>query len=183
VRLAPLDQESDRHAVDLLHSAASRKLGFPRARIAFAGAYLVLQAGLVATSGRRPEHAFGFQMFSESCVVRLSLSREIDAPSGHGTVLVSAPHGEWAAADRDGDRHHFDWRDRVKSPSLSTFDVFFEASYGAAAELARMQAALDDEITHLDGDAETRRLLVDATIKRNGREASTVRLASAERRR
>jgi hypothetical protein len=167
--------------VDLLHSAPSRKPGFPRARVVFAAGYLALQAALVLTAARRPEHAFGFQMFSESCVARLVLLREIDAPTGHGTIVVPAPRGEWAAADLDGDKHHFEWRDRVKAPSLATFDVFFEASYGAAAELSRVQAALDDAIVHLDGDAETRRLFVDVTLKRNGREPSTVRLASAER--
>jgi len=174
-RLARLCGWSDRRAVNGEHCSG------PWGRATFAAAYLSLQAALIVTAGRRPEHAFGFQMFSESCVVRLVLLREIDAPSGHGTLVVPAPRGEWAASDAEGGRHHLEWRDRVKAPILSTFDVFFEASYGEAAELARMQAALDDEIAHLDGDAETRRLLVDATIKRNGREASSVRLASAER--
>jgi len=121
------------------------------------------------------------KLFSESCVVRLALLREVDAPSGHGTLIVPAPHGEWTAEDAEGVRHRQEWQGRVKAPVLSTFDVFFEAAYGASAEVSRIQAALDDVASHLDGDAETRRLLVDATLKRNGREPSVVRLASAER--
>jgi hypothetical protein len=167
--------------VDLPHSLPPRKRGYPWARVAFAAAYLGLQALLIATAGRRPEHAFGFRMFSEACFVRLTLLREVDAPSGHGTLVVAAPHGEWTAADSEGNPHRLEWRDRVKAPVLSTFDVFFEGSYGAGAELSRVQAALDDVALHLDGDTVTRRLLVDATVKRNGREPSVVRLASAER--
>jgi hypothetical protein len=153
----------------------------PRARIAFTASYLALQTALIATGGRRPDHAFAFQMFSESCTVRLSLLREIEAPSGHGTVLVPAHHGEWTAPDRDGIRHRFEWGDRVKAPTVSTFDVTFEAGYGQKAELARTQAALDDVASHLEGDIETRRLLVDVTLKHNGREPTVVRLSSVAR--
>lgn len=150
----------------------------PRARVAFTASYLALQTALIVTGGRRPDHAFAFQMFSESSTVKLALLREIDAPSGHGTILVPAYHGEWTAPDRDGVRHRFEWRDRVKAPTLATFDVTFDASYGQRAQLARTQAALDDVARHLEDDAETRRLVVDVTLKRNGREPSVVRLSS-----
>jgi hypothetical protein len=153
----------------------------PRARVAFTASYLSLQALLIGTAGRRPEHAFGFQMFSESCTARLTLLREIDAPSGHGTVLVPAYHGEWTAEGVDGARHRFEWRDRVQAPLLSTFDVTFEAGYGQSAELARVEAALDDVAAHLEGDAETRRLVVDVTLRRNGHEPTVVRLTSPPR--
>jgi hypothetical protein len=179
--LARVDVARDVRAVELASASAPKRRGYPRSRVAFAAVYLALQALLVVTATRRPDHAFGFQMFSESSVVRLTLLREVDAPSGHGTLVVPAPHGEWTAEDADGIRHRLEWHDRVKAPVLSTFDVFFDAAYGASAELSRMQAALDDVASHVDGDAETRRLLVDATIKRNGREPSVVRLASAER--
>jgi len=129
---------SDGLAVDRVRSSRLS------ARVVFAASYVALQAALIVTAAGRPERAFAFQMFSESCVVRLVLLREIDAPSGHGTVVVPAPRGEWAATDAEGGRHHLEWRDRVKTPILSTFDVFFEASYGAEAELSRMQAALDE---------------------------------------
>lgn len=171
----------DRHPVELALSHAVRKRGSPGGRVVFAVAYLSLQTLLIVTAARRPEHAFGFRMFSESCTVRLSLLREVGAPSGHGTLVVPALRGEWTAVDADGDRHRFEWKSRVRAPLLSSFDFFFEASYGAAAELSRIQAALDDVATHIDGDAETHRLLADVTVKRNGREPSVVRLASAER--
>jgi hypothetical protein len=154
---------------------------WPLARVAFAAVYLALQAILVVTAPRRADHAFGFQMFSESCTIRFNLSREVAAPSGHGAILVPAWRGEWAATDEAGEKHHFDWRDRVKSPLLATFDTPFEASYGQAAALSRMQAALDDVAEHIEADAETRRLIVDATVKRNGREPVVVRLQSPNR--
>lgn len=85
--------------------------------------------------------------------------------------------GEWTAIDVDGVRHSFDWHDRVKSPLVATFDTTFEASYGEAALLARMQAALDDVTAHLAGDAETQRLVALVTVRRNGRDAPVVRLS------
>lgn len=120
-------------------------------------------------------------MFNESSTVRFSLLREVEAPSGHGTLLVHTYEGEWTARGKDGTLHRFSWRDRVKVVALSVFDVTLEAGYGAAAQLARMQAALDDVADHIPNDAETRRLLADVTVKRNGREPSLVRLASASR--
>jgi hypothetical protein len=143
--------------------------------------YLSLQGVLVASASARPDHAFGFRMFSESSVVKLSLLREVDAPTGQGTVVVPAARGEWSAMDADGTRRHFAFRDRVREPWLSTFDATFEASYGAGAELARLQAALDDVASHLDGDAETRRLVLDVIARRNGREPQLVRLTSPSR--
>jgi hypothetical protein len=135
----------------------------------------------VLTGGRRPDHAFAFQMFSESSTARVALSREVEAPSGHGTTLVPVKAGEWTALDADGLRHSFEWHDRVKSPLVATFDTTFEASYGEAALLARMQAALDDVTAHLDGDAETERLVALVTLRRNGRDAPVVRLLGPSR--
>jgi hypothetical protein len=152
-----------------------------RARVTFAASYLSLQAALVVTSPRRPDHAFGFQMFNESSTVHFSLLREVEAPSGHGTLIVHAYDGEWTAKGADGKPHRFYFRDRVKVAALSTFDVTLEAGYGAAAQLARMQAALDDVAEHTPNDVETQRLLADVTVKRNGREPVLVRLTSAPR--
>jgi hypothetical protein len=153
----------------------------PRARAAFTALYLGAQAVLIGTGGRRADHAFSFQMFSESSTVRLTLLREIEAPSGHGTVTLPVRHGEWTAPDADGVRHRFDWRDRVKEPILSTFDVTFDAAYGARAQLSRTQAALDDVASHIEEDAETERLLVDVTLGKNGREPTVTRLVSTSR--
>jgi hypothetical protein len=153
----------------------------PRARLAFTALYLALQVVLIGTGGRRPDHAFAFQMFSESTTAKLELLREVEAPSGHGTIMVPAPHGEWTALDADGARHRFEWRDRVKSPTLSSFDATFEASYGQETILARMQAALDDVTAHLEGDAETRRLVARVTLRRNGREPVVARVTGPQR--
>lgn len=152
-----------------------------RTRVAFAATYLSVQAILIATAAHRPDRAFGFQMFSESSTVRFALLREVDAPSGHGALVLHAGDGEWTARGLEGTLRHFSWRDRVKAPELAVFGVTRDAGYGAAAQLARMQAALDDVAEHIPNDAETRRLLADVTVKRNGREPSVVRLASAPR--
>jgi hypothetical protein len=153
----------------------------PRARVAFTASYLCVQAALIGTGGRRADHAFSFQMFSESSTVRITLLREIEAPSGHGTVILPVRHGEWTAADAEGVRHRFDWRDRVREPILSTFDVTLDAAYGAKAQLSRTQAALDDVASHIEEDAETERLLADVTLVKNGREPTVTRLASTSR--
>jgi hypothetical protein len=120
-------------------------------------------------------------MFGESSTVRLTLLREIEAPGGHGTLVVPVHRGEWIAPDSLGTRHHFDWRDRVKVPGLSIFDVTFDAAYGARAQLDRVQAALDDVAAHIEDDAETQRLLVDVTLVKNGREPTVTRLVSTYR--
>ena len=61
------------------------------------------------------------------------------------------------------------------------FDQEFNASYGAATQLGRLQAALDDVAAHVPDDAETTRFLLDVTIKRNGREPVVYVLTSKER--
>ena len=153
----------------------------PRARVVFAVAYLAAQASLVFTGPSRPDRAFAFQMFNESSTLRIALAREVDAPSGHGTVAVPIPNGAWSAKDTDGTLHHFAWRDRVHAPELCAFDRPVQASYGILAQLARLQAALDDVACHVPEDAETRRLVAEVTVRRNGREASVVRLTSGAR--
>jgi hypothetical protein len=147
----------------------------PRARVVFAAGYLAAQGALVATAPLRPDHAFGFQMFSESSTMSIHLSRRLrsggsaDVPSG----------GEWTAPGPDGAPRRFSWRDRIKDPLLGNLDTTMQAAYGAAAQVARVQAALDDVAAHLDGDAETRALVADVTIRKNGRDPATVQLTSA----
>ncbi len=150
-------------------------------RVSLAAAYLCLQAVLIATSARRPDHAFGFQMFSESTTGTLTLLREVEAPSGHGTILVPVNGGEWTAPDETDARHRFEWQARVKTPVLAVFDAPFEVGYGQAAETERLRAALADVASHLDGDTETRRLVIEAVFRKNGGEPVTVRLASPTR--
>jgi hypothetical protein len=153
----------------------------PPVRVFFAAAYLACQAALVWSASHRPDRAFGFQMFNESSTMQIALSREVEAPSGHGTIALPVPHGEWVARDESGSPHRFAWHDRVRAPELCAFDRPAQATYGTAAQLARLQAALDDVATHTPEDKETLRLVADVTLHRNGREASIVRLASPSR--
>lgn len=143
--------------------------------LVFAVSYVAVQIGLIATAGARSDGAFGFRMFSESTEIEAHLVRELAA----GEVGVQG--GEWIASDRVGAPHRVKWRDRVRRPELGIFDARFHAAYGARAQIARWQAALDDVATHTPDDAETRRLIVDLTLRRNGREAERVRLVSAPR--
>src|SRR3954470_1359208 len=116
----------------------------PHARVALAAAWIAGQIVLVATGDMRPGATFGFRMFSESTILSASLSRVVEAPTGHGTTIVPVTGGAWNARDRDGTMHRFKWRDRVHNSSLATFDKTMHASYGDSAQRARWQAALDD---------------------------------------
>jgi hypothetical protein len=153
----------------------------PRARLVFAATWLAAQATLVATGNLRADHAFGFQMFSEASTLSVHLERRVDSMTGPGTALVDVRDGEWTARDARGLVHHFSWRDRVKDQGLATFDATIFASYGEAAQLARLQAALDDVARHIEGDTETRALAADVTVRKNGGEAFVVHLESAAR--
>jgi hypothetical protein len=144
-------------------------------QIAFALAYVGAQIGLIATAGSRADGAFGFRMFSESSELEAHLVREV----GEGEVPVVG--GEWIAHDRGGAPRRIKWTDRVRRRELATFDTRIHASYGARAQIARWQAAVEDVASHTPEDAETRRLSVDLVIRRNGREAETVRVSSAPR--
>jgi hypothetical protein len=150
-------------------------------RALFAATWLALQAALVVTARDRPDHVFGFQMFGESSTLSIHLARKLDGPEGPGSVLSPIRDGTWVAHDRDGNPRRIRWRDRVYQPALSMFDVTIHASYGSAAQLARLQAALDDVASHTPDDAETRALVADVTVRKNGREPVLVHLSSAER--
>jgi hypothetical protein len=143
-------------------------------RVVFAAAWIAAQIALVLTAGQRPDGAFGFRMFSESSTIRLSLWREVE-----GGPPVHVDGGVWTARDAGGMPRRFSWYDRVKRPEMGVFDAEVSASYGAGAQLARLQLALDDVAAHLADDAETKRLLLEVVVRRNGREPYLVRLVSA----
>lgn len=146
----------------------------------FAVAWVGLQVGLVITADRRPDAAFGFRMFTESSTMRVVLYREVAGEDG-SRKLVHVDDGLWTARDAGGVVRRFAWSDRVRRRELTIFDTEVSAHYGANAMLARLQAALDDVSAHATDDAETRRFLLDVTIRRNAREPYVVHLASAER--
>jgi hypothetical protein len=139
-----------------------------------------VQAALVLTADARPDAVFGFRMFAEMSTVSVHLSRELAAPGG-GLRVVDVDNGEWPARDKDGQMHHVRWRDRVIEPNLATFDATMQAAYSASAQVARWRAALDDVAAHLPEDAETKRLLLDVTIRHNGHEPQTFHFASPPR--
>lgn len=139
-------------------------------RIVFAVVWFGLQIGLVATAGRRADGAFGFRMFPEASTMKVSLFREV--ADGR---RVHVENGLWTDATH---RRHFDWFERVRYWRL---DAEMNAGYGSAAQLDRLQHALDDVASHLDGDIETRRLVAEAMVRRNGREPVLHTLVSHER--
>ncbi len=120
-------------------------------------------------------------MFAESSTLEAHLSREVEAPSGHGTVLVPVKDGEWVARGPDGRPHAIRWRDRVIESNLSTFDATMHASYSAAAQVERWHAALEDVAAHLAEDTETKQLHLDLVIRKNGHEPLTYRFDSTHR--
>jgi len=148
--------------------------------VLFAIVWIALQAALVLTAGRRADGAFGFRMFSESSTLKVTLLREVAGGDGR-RARVNVDDGIWTARDAHGVRRRFAWRERVRRPELATFDREIGASYGVKAQLERLQGALDDVAAHTSEDVETRRLVLDVTVRRNGREAYTVTLASGER--
>jgi hypothetical protein len=159
-------------------SAQGSRVAF---RVAFAAVWLTAQVALVLTASRRADAAFGFRMFAESSTIAAHLSREVEAPSGHGTVLVPVQGGEWIAHDADGRPRLVRWRDRVIEPALAAFDVTMHASYSAAAQVERWHGALDDVAGHLADDAETRGLVLDLDVKRNGHESMTFHFTAPRR--
>jgi hypothetical protein len=148
-------------------------------RVLFAGAWLLAQAVLIITAAKRADHAYGFRMFDQSAVVQMHLQRRVDGPSG--PTLVPVEYGSWSARDQKRTRHQIYWRDRVTVRELCVFDVRTDAAYGAAAQLSRLQAALDDVASHIPDDAETLALVADVDVWDAGRAPRHVHLESQPR--
>lgn len=146
-------------------------------RLVFAGAWLAVQAGLVLTADTRADRVFGFRMFNEASTVRVRLSRVL----GDADVLESVEDGVWEAHDCQGEPHEIRWDDRVFDARFATWDETMHASYGVDAHLARLQAALDDVAAHIPRDCETRQLVADVRVRRNGHAAYSVQLRSTRR--
>lgn len=161
-----------------LASSPERRANY---RIVVAVAWIAVQVALIITANRRADGAFGFRMFSESSSIKLVLYREIEGPDG-GRMRVHVDGGVWSARAGDGTFHRLSWYDRVPMPYW-VFDQEMHASYGAAAQLARLSGALDDLATHIPAsdDLETRRFVLDVTVRRNGREPVVHQLVSRER--
>jgi hypothetical protein len=130
---------------------------------------------LVLTAASRPDGVFGFRMFPEASTIEIHLVRDV------GDRTLPAAGGEWSARDAQGQLRHFSWHDRVRDPILGALDARVFASYGVAAQLARLQRALDDVADHVPEDGETRRLRAEVIVWRNGRDAATATLSSHPR--
>lgn len=146
------------------------------ARAVLGVAWIAAQTALILTAGKRPDASFAFRMFPESSTISISLARELADGSA-----VPVEEGRWHAHDTHGAPHDHAWSDRVKDPVLSNLDVTVNAAYGSDAQLSRLAAALDDAITHLDDDVETRRLIATVSVRKNGRDPITVTLSSRRR--
>ena len=157
--------------------APSRLAGI--GRILFAAAWIAAQIVLILTADRRPDGAFGFRMFPESSSIKVVLYREVDGEDGQRTK-VHVDDGVWSARDSGGMSRRFSWYERVRTPYWA-FDRETHASYGAATQLTRLQSAVDDVAAHIPDDAETRRLVLEVTVRRNGREPVVHRITSSER--
>ena len=141
----------------------------------FAGAWIAGQASLVLTGSSRPDAMFAFRMFPEASTLEIHLGRELRRGE------VPALGGAWSARDASGQLRHFEWRDRVRDPVLSSLDARVFASYGAETQLARLQRALDDVADHAPEDAETLRFVAHVSLWRNGRGPESMVLASHAR--
>ncbi len=123
--------------------------------------WLGVQATLIATSGARPEHAFGFRMFGEASYLQYTLSRVVR--DGDRLHEVACPNGQYVASGRS-----FDWHTWVRQTGLGTFDRKLFASYGIAAQLARLEAAVHSFAEHVPGDRQTLRFVLSGWTQRNG---------------
>ncbi len=180
-------------------------------RVLFAFVWVTTQITLVITADRRPDAAFGFRMFSESSTLKIALYREVTGREVTGREVtgrevtgrevtgrevtgrevtgredgqvtrVHVDDGVWSARTASGGSRNYAWRERVRRQELATFDTEINAKYAVDAQLARLQAALDDLAAHVPDDVETRRFLLDVTVRKNGREPYVVHLASGER--
>jgi hypothetical protein len=144
----------------------------------FAGLFLAVQLTLIATTGWRPNHAFGFRMFHEYATVKVRLWRRVRGHPG----LVRVDNGLWWARDRAGQVHRMAWFWSVAPFGPAWLDATVKASYGADWALAAYQYALDWVATHTPEDAETETLEADVTVQNNGHAPVTHHLTSVVRR-
>lgn len=149
----------------------------PRARVAFALAYVTVMGWVIGSAQGRPDHVFGFQMFNQSSKIDIRLFRRVRGRRAPVPIV----NGTWEARDATGAVHAFRWGDRVKDPVLRVLDKPVHAKYGLEGQLFRLERALEDVLAHLPDDAETTGLIASVGTLKNGRFPTKVRL-EAERR-
>jgi len=153
-------------------------LDLPRKlRVPFCCIYLAAQLWILHRAQRSPDFVFGFQMFNASSNMTISLFREVRQK---GRIrLVPVHEGTWAAKDEQGTSHTFHWQDRIRDGVLGSLDTSVHASYGLAAQLYRLQFALEDVAAHTPQDHETVALVARVDTLKNGRDRGEVRLRAA----
>lgn len=144
------------------------------ARVALVISFFSLELFGILWGQTAPDRALGFQMFNESSRITIHLFREVGRKRER--VLLPVPEGRWRAPDARGVYHDFAWTDRVRAKPLHTLGQSVHASYGLDAQLFRLQAALEDVVSHIPDDARTRALVAEVDTVKNGRPGPTVRL-------
>jgi hypothetical protein len=151
----------------------------PSGRVPFVCLFLGLELAGIAWGQRAPDHVLGFQMFNESSRITIRLFREVERKRRR--VLIPLPDGRWQAPDSSGKLRDYSWHDRVHYYPLTALGSSVPAKYGLAAQLFRLQAALDDVMEHVPADTRTKALVAVVEATRNGAAPQTHRLR-AERR-
>lgn len=128
----------------------------------------------IAWGQRAPDHVVGFQMFNESSRITIRLFREVEKKGQR--VLVPLPRGTWRARDASGKLRRYAWGERVRASPLYVLGQSVHAPYGLDAQLFRLQAALQDVVSHIPEDASTRALVAEVETIKNGRPGPLVTL-------
>jgi hypothetical protein len=149
----------------------------PRARVAFAAAYVLGMIAVVISAQYRPDHAFGFQMFNESSTVNIHLYRRVKGQR----ALEAFVDGGFTTRGKDGAPRRIEWRDRVRDRVLGRLDETVHAKYGLAGQLFRLELALQDFARHLGDDRDTDEIVAVVETRKNGKNPAVVRLKARRR--
>ena len=146
-------------------------------------AFFGLELYGIAWGQRAPDHVLGFQMFNEASRLTVHLFREVPGrgKNKRKRQLLPVRGGHWQAPDAEGTLRDFQWQDRVRYWPLWKLDSSVPAKYGRAAQLFRLQAALDDVAAHIPHDAQTLALVAEVETTRNGAPPETLRLRAEKR--
>jgi hypothetical protein len=150
----------------------------PRASLALLAVFFGLELTGIAWGQRAKDHVLGFQMFNESSRLTIHLFREVRGKGKNQgkRKLSRVENGHWQAPDAEGKMRDYRWQDRVKYWPLWALERDVPAKYGRAAQLFRLQAALDDVVRHIPHDTTTIALVADVEVTRNGAPTETLRL-------
>lgn len=150
----------------------------PRASLVIVVVFFGLELAGIAWGQRAPDHVLGFQMFNESSRLTIHLFREVQGKgkNKHKRKLLPVADGRWRAPDAEGRLRDYRWQDRVKYWPLWALERDVPAKYGRAAQLFRLQAALDDFVRHIPHDTQTLALVAEVEGTRNGAPTDVVRL-------